>query len=131
MSIKKAFWVAPLLAAGLLLTGCASTSTPTPASSPSESVWSDTPVEVTPEDSYLYALHSVGNVYIEGNTDSDLVNLGYQVCSALDTGATVYDLVVSLVSTGDYTDQASQEFAGSIIGAAVANFCPVYSSQLE
>lgn len=129
MNKKALLSIAGVALLALTLAGCASNTSPVTDPTESSDVWTDTPV-VTSEDSYLAALHSLNNFYIENNTDSDLIALGYQVCRTLDTGATVYDLVEALVATGDYTGADAQEFAGSTIGAAISAFCPQYLSQL-
>lgn len=127
MKIKKFVLVAA--AAALLLTGCASTANPTKTVTV-EPTYDDT-IVASPEEIYLNAVHSVNNYYIENNTDADLVALGRTLCSTLDQGATVMEVVEGLVATGDYNDTESQEFAGVTIGAAVSAFCPEYSYQLN
>lgn len=97
------------------------------------------PVPVEPEpvspisldEQYLFAVHYTDNYLIEANTDADLIAIGKQVCTTLDAGNTVQDLMLSLVGASDGTESdAYWEFAGIIIGAGVAAYCPEYSYQI-
>lgn len=90
------------------------------------------PVEtLSTDDQYLAVLHSFGNYVIESNTDADLIAVGKQVCTALDAGNTVQDLQLALIGGSDGTESdAYWEFAGAVIGAGVAAYCPEYNYQI-
>lgn len=90
------------------------------------------PVEtMSIDDQYLFTLHYIDNYIIESTADSDLVALGKQVCSALDAGNSVQDLQWGLVSSADGSEtDAYWEFAGAVIGAGVAAYCPEYNYQI-
>ena len=114
------------------LTGCSTSATPkeTVTETETEIAIPDEPI-YTEEDEYLADVHSVGNTYIENITDSDLLDLGYLVCEALDSGNTTDDLAYELASSGNYDDYESQQYAASIIAGAVVNLCPEYNYQLS
>lgn len=83
------------------------------------------------DDQYLAVLHGFNNYIIEDNTDADLIALGKQVCTTLDAGNTVQDLQLALIGGSDGTESDSYwEFAGAVIGAGVAAYCPEYSGQI-
>ena len=86
---------------------------------------------LSPEDTFLTDLHDMGNIYIDSTSDADLLEIGNTVCSALDEGNTIEDLITYLSTSGtfDNTDQA--EAGGMIIAAAVVDLCPEYTSQVQ
>jgi len=88
------------------------------------------PVE-SPEDQYINALRSMNNKYIASASDADLIDVGYSVCEAFDSGITVDELSSALVqefSGQGITDTSFYEAIGMIIGASALVLCPQYSS---
>lgn len=83
------------------------------------------------DDIFLITIHSNNNTIIEASSDADLIALGKQVCTTLDAGNTVNSIMLALVgsSTGNESD-SYWEFAGIMIGAGVAAYCPEYNDQI-
>jgi hypothetical protein len=107
-----------------------------PTAAPTVTVTAEPPAPPAPvlteEDLYIENLRSQNNFYIDSNTDADLVELGYILCSELDAGYTVLEVVEEIVYSGGFGgDQEAVEFAGLIIGAAVRDLCPEYTYQIE
>lgn len=87
------------------------------------------PPTYTPEEQYLIDIHSVGDYTIEAESDDYLVELGHNVCDALDSGTTVTGLVQYLATSGAINGIG--ETAGVLIGASVRDLCPEYTGQLN
>lgn len=83
----------------------------------------------TPEEQYLMDIHNVGDYTIDRQSDSALVELGHNVCSALDSGGTVIELVRYLANSGAI--DGIEETAGVLIGASVRDLCPEYTGQVN
>jgi len=122
------------LVAAFALTACGSSNTAQPTvtvtetqSDTSGSSNTDTGIDGV----YLATLHDLGNQYIDSSSDTLLIQIGHQVCDALDQGVTVYDLIAALANSGNFTTSASQEAVGYIIGVSVAAYCPQYTSQVQ
>lgn len=127
--------VVALVLAGTI--GGAISSNNSRTTTPDYSAVEPAPVEPAPietlsvDDQYLAVLHSFNNYIIEDNTDADLIALGKQVCTTLDAGNTVEDLQWALIGGADGTESDSYwEFAGAVIGAGVAAYCPEYQYQI-
>jgi hypothetical protein len=127
-----AFVVVGLLLVIVYLIGSANKPATTDAApAPQETQSVEVAPELTTDDIYLQVLHSFNNPIIEANTDADLIALGKQVCSTLDSGATVQDIMLNLVGSADGTEDDSYwEFAGAMIGGGVSAYCPEYSNQI-
>lgn len=83
------------------------------------------------EDEYLYALHSMNDPYIESTTDADLVEIGNTICSALDEGNSIMDLVTYLATNGTFENTEQAEAAGMIIAASATTLCSEYTSDVQ
>ena len=132
MQIKKSTLWATLAAAVILLmalVGCSS-GTSTPAATVTVTATSEPdPVTQTPEEEYLTNLHALNEPFIENATDATLVELGHNICTALNDNLTTDDIISYLANTGSITtDNAYQ--VGEIIGAAVVYLCPQFSDQI-
>lgn len=114
--------------AALLLAGCG-TATPATTSTEDLTDFASVSTPTNAEDEYLYDLHNVGNYRIESQTDEWLIDAGYTVCDTLDAGYTVIDIAQMMVGS-DLDDTGTQGVA-AIVAAAVLNFCPQYSYQIE
>jgi hypothetical protein len=86
---------------------------------------------LSPEDTFLTDLHDMGNSYIDTTSDADLLDIGNTVCSALDEGNTIEDLVTYLYTSGTFDTTEQAEAGGMIIAAAVVDLCPEYTSQVQ
>lgn len=132
---KVAAVSAAFVSLALLLSACGSESSePKPTVTVTEEATQEPAPVLTDEQSYINNLRSYNNFYIQSNTDTDLINLGYTLCESLDNGYTVLDIVTEL-SYGSFGqqnagDEDAIQFAGLTIGAAVASFCPEYSYQV-
>lgn len=120
------------LALILALTGCSSPSAGPDYSQPAPTQDYVAPVApvVTPEESYLIGVRAYSNVYIQNASDIQLLEVGESVCSALDAGNSVTDVITYLAFNSGNEDDAYYEMAGLVIGAAVYNLCPEYISQI-
>jgi hypothetical protein len=79
------------------------------------------------EELYLIGLKSMDNPLINIATDEQLLDMGYSVCEALESGFTVEDIIQYMATemareglTSDYQSEA----VGYIIGAADTALCP-------
>jgi hypothetical protein len=86
-----------------------------------------TPSAMGNEELYLLGLKSMGNPIIDIATDAQLLEMGYSVCEALESGFTVQDVIEYMATemareglTSDYQSEA----VGYIIGAADTALCP-------
>lgn len=127
--MKKIATLAAL--AAVLLAGCASQSSSDTVGSVNDSFNSQDYVAPaqTAEDRYLSDVHAANNMYLEDETDSDLLDIGYQTCDVLRSGYTVQELVQGLLS--DNPSDAQIEYESIIIGNAIEYFCPEYLNQIN
>jgi hypothetical protein len=79
------------------------------------------------EELYLLGLRAMGNRIIDTSSDSDLLEVGYSVCDALDAGFSTDEIIAYLaremVADGTTSDVYA-EAVGYIIGAADSALCP-------
>jgi hypothetical protein len=87
------------------------------------------PPTYTPEEQYLIDIHGVGDYTIDAQSDASLVELGHNVCDALDSGTTVTGLVQYLANSGAI--DGIGETAGVLIGASIRDLCPEYTGQMN
>ena len=99
----------------LLLTGCSSA--PQPAATSTSTSHTANVADVA----YLAAVRPS----VQGSTDADLIALGKQACTDLDT-ATVLDVAAGLQSKG-----MSTAASASIATAAIAAYCPQHKDKLS
>lgn len=111
----------------LFLTGCSSSSEPAPVVT--KTVTAEP--ELTPEQEYIENIRSFGNYYVDNNSDADLISLGQQACTVLDSGYTIEDLVNQFVYDSNLSGDEQFEFVGIIIGAGVRHFCPEYITEVQ
>jgi hypothetical protein len=74
----------------------------------------------------LETLHQV-NPDFYGVPDSLIKRVGRQVCSTLDTGVTVEELIAALASD----PSLDPEMAGQMIGFGIMVYCPEYQGQID
>ena len=85
---------------------------------------------VVSESAYLRDVYSVGNSVLNSGSDQTVLDLGYAACDALDSGATVSSMAISLGS--EYSNQPTmREASFAVIAAAVLNLCPEYKYQAD
>jgi len=124
-----------LLFASLAACGSSNTDTATTEPAPVVTVTEQAPpatdTYASPEDTFLTDLHDMSNPYIDTTSDEDLLDIGNTVCSALDEGNTVEDLVTYLSTSGTFDTTEQAEAGGMIIAAAVVDLCPEYTSQVQ
>ena len=119
----------------MFLIGTLSSDSSSPTASDTTVVTQPTPEDTyvaptyTPEEQYLIDVHNVGDYTIDNQSDSALVELGHNVCSALDTGGTVTELVQYLSNSGAI--DGIEKTAGVLIGASVRDLCPEYTGQVN
>lgn len=98
------------------------TEAPTPTPTPTL----DSDVTSLTEQAYLEAIHTDLADSVVGVPDSLLLELGHNVCAAMDSGVPVLTVLQSGVDAG-----VAPYDAGYIVGAAVAAFCPQNLPALE
>lgn len=113
----------------MILTGCASQSS---QANPAQTITEfATPDFQSQEEQYIAHIRSLGNMYIDNNTDQALIDIGGQVCTTLDSGYSVDEMVTALINSGTFSTTEQYEFAGIIVGAGVKYFCPEYITEVE
>lgn len=135
--MKKIFIIGAVVSA-IVLTGCSGgeqegipkeTVTVTQEASP-PSV-DDGNVVMSDQEIYLNGLRSMGNPIIRVASDSDLLEMGYAVCDALESGFSVEDIIaymaVEMAKNGQTSD-TEVEAVGYIIGAASSALCSQYNN---
>ena len=122
------------LLAGLLviplvfgLSACGNDSTPTT----SEPYVAPQDYDTNPSDEsgYIGAVRSVGNNVLAVGSNAELLEMGYNVCNALDSGETVGSVAIKVAAVQDTT--AGQEAAYAVIAGSVLYLCPEYKYQAE
>lgn len=81
------------------------------------------------ESGYLGALRSLGNGVLSVGTTADLLEMGYNVCNALDNGETVASVAMMVGATQETA--VGQEAAYGVIAGAVLYLCPEYKYQAD
>ena len=85
---------------------------------------------LTDDELYLQTVRGQNNSYIDNATDTQLLKIGKQVCSILDSGYTVSDVVTYLAANGTSTDDSFYQMEGIVIASGVTVYCPEYIDQL-
>jgi hypothetical protein len=94
--------------------------------------WTPEPEPVyTDEEQFLNSVNGYGNSVIANISDAELLQMGYQVCSVLDEGYTVDDIIYEFVYNSNLSSDSEYEAVGLLIGAAVGNLCPEYIYMVE
>jgi hypothetical protein len=128
MRIK--YLVVPVVAV-LALTACGSSSSPAPTVTVTEQAQPIVPPTTNSiEDTFLSDVHALNDPIFEANSDSDIVTLGNTICSTLDSGATIIDILTYLITNGDYTQDEAYAI-GEIIAVSIVDLCPKYTPDLE
>ena len=118
----------------IALVSCSPSESPSPTVTVTESVpapLQDDPStpDVVPsnEELYLLGIKSMNNPILNVATDAQLLEMGYSVCEALNSGFTVDDIIaymaVQMAGEG-MTSDVEVEAVGYIIGAADSALCP-------
>lgn len=127
----KKIIVACVISAAALV-GCTSqSSTPSPTVTITQSVPApsidDPQPNLSNEELYLLGLRSMDNRIIDNASDGELLEVGYSVCDALESGFSTDEIIAYLaremVSDG-MTSEVYTEAVGYIIGAADVALCP-------
>lgn len=85
--------------------------------------------DATIEDLYLITVRDglrASYPDIDTISDAELIDLGKQTCDLLNGGFSLEEIMIEVLA-GD-TDA---EFAGAIMGAGIAAFCPEHQSQID
>lgn len=125
-------------ASTMFISGCASSATPVPTVTITESVevpatpsTDDGAVTNSNEDLYLLGIKSMNNQILNRATDRELLEMGYSVCDALNAGYSVDDVIEFMAEEIARDGGASDTFleaVGYIIGAADTALCPGFAS---
>lgn len=89
----------------------------------------DYDVNPSDESGYLGALRGLGNGVLAVGSNADLLEMGYNVCNALDSGQTVASIAIQVGGSQDTA--VGQEAAYGVIAGAVLYLCPEYKYQAE
>ena len=81
------------------------------------------------ESGYLGAVRSIGNPVLAVGSNSELLDMGYNVCNALDNGETVSSVALSVGAVQETT--VGQEAAYAVIAGSVLYLCPEYKYQAD
>jgi PBP1b-binding outer membrane lipoprotein LpoB len=116
----------------LFLAGCSNTSS-APVETQTVYVEPSQPAvpELTVEEQYILHINSFDNYYISTTSDADLVSLGKQTCTVLDSGYTIEELVNDFATSSSFTEDAQFEFIGLVIGSGIKFFCPEYMTEAQ
>lgn len=117
-------YVAPVMAAALLMAGCASTGRQVAVRTASPK-----PSAASGPAAYLHAVRSagIGNLDVAVAPDRGLLAIGQTICDGMDSGLSYADSV-TVALNGLKSITARQ--ASIVIGAAVRDLCPENSAQL-
>ena len=132
--MKKIIIASSIAIASLGLVACSSDAAPAPtvtvtqnAPAPSQDDPETPSYSMSDEDLYLLGLRSMGNRIISTANDSDLLEVGYSVCEAIEKGFSTDEIIAYLaremVADGMSSDVYA-EAVGYIIGAANSALCP-------
>jgi hypothetical protein len=134
--MKNIIIASSIAIASLGLVACSSDASPAPTVTVTQQApptQDDPPapkVERSSEQLYLSAIKSMDNPILNVATDSQLLDMGYSVCDALNAGFTVDDVVAYMAREIAKDGGASETYVaavGYIIGAADMALCPAAS----
>ena len=117
------------LTVAALLTGCGTATSPSSEPTDTYTDYAASDTTTSPEDEFLYDVHSVHNSRVDSKDDAWLIESGYTVCETLAAGYTVLDIAAMMSEAG--LDSAGNEGVAALVAAAVVNLCPEYQYQLE
>ena len=60
---------------------------------------------------------------ITSTSEDFAIDMGYEICGAMDSGASIYDVAVALEDYSSLSDYDN----GVVIGAAIGAYCPEYT----
>lgn len=75
---------------------------------------------------YLNNLHKLEPTTFGTVPDSQLISTGKQVCSTLDSGASIKDVATTLLNSG-----LEARASGELVGTAVPVYCPSHQGELD
>lgn len=110
---------------------------PEPATASRDAIITETPIEANTgaasrdidETIYLAALDNGGVAY---TSDDEAVAAGYAVCLTLDEGHALEALMIAFATADERMSPAiSNTDAGFVAGAAITQFCPEHSGQMD
>lgn len=132
--MKKIIIASSIAIASLGLVACSSNASPAPtvtvtqnAPAPSQDDPPSPEAVMSDEDLYIISIKSMNNPILNRATDSELLEMGYAVCDALNAGYTVDDVIAYMAAQIAEDGGASDtyvEAVGYIIGAADSALCP-------
>lgn len=114
------------------LAGC-STANPSYPDNSKDAVQTAPNLNVNPDDEFLAVVHGQRNLILESAQDADLIVLGRKVCEVLDSGVSIQELAVRLVTglQARGADSETYKAAGIIVGAAIPAYCPNHNAELQ
>jgi hypothetical protein len=126
--------IALVATSAMFIVGCSSNASPAPTVTVTQNAPAPEPLStddgvsnLSNEELYLLGIKSMNNPILNAATDSQLLEMGYSVCEALNAGFTVDDVIqymaTQMVGEG-MTSDVETEAVGYIIGAADSALCP-------
>lgn len=119
---------------GVTLVGCSSQASPAPTVTVTQNAPQPEPLNtddgvsnISNDELYLVAIKSMDNPILNLATDKELLDMGYSVCEALNSGFTTDDVIAYMatqMADNGMTSDAEVEAVGYIIGAADNALCP-------
>jgi hypothetical protein len=132
--MKKIIVASSIAIASMGLVACSSDASPAPTVTVTQQAPAPTQDDPEPpsatmsnEELYLLGLRSMGNPIIDIASDSQLLEMGYSVCDALEAGFSVEDIILYManeMTNEGMTSDNETEAVGYIIGAAETALCP-------
>jgi hypothetical protein len=132
--MKKIIVASSIAIASMGLVACSSDASPAPTVTVTQQAPVPTQDDPEPpsttmsnEELYLLGLRSMGNPIIDIASDSQLLEMGYSVCDALEAGFSVEDIILYManeMASEGMTSDNETEAVGYIIGAADTALCP-------
>lgn len=106
-------------------------SEPAPAYTPAVEVPAVEEPALTNEQLYINGVRAVGGNYVAAATDAKLVDLGETVCTTLDSGISVVDMVASLTVTTIQDDADMLDLVAGTVAGATMYLCPEYYEEAK
>lgn len=135
--MKNIIVASSIAIASMGLVACSSDASPAPTVTVTQQAPAPTQDDPEPpsttmsgEELYLFGLRSMGNPIIDIASDSQLLEMGYSVCDALEAGFSVEDIILYManeMTNEGMTSDNETEAVGYIIGAADTALCPSQS----
>lgn len=130
MNKKLLTTLSAVVCCGLLLTGCGSGSASPTVTVTEEATYVPEPM-LTDDEKFISTIRNYGNTSLDTLSDQDLISLGISTCDLLDSGYTAVDIITYVATEFPNMTSDQAEGFGFVMGAAVAVYCPEYTSDIQ